>query len=285
MALRLSTLLDSIVRDPLKKTFTATIDKSWTQGRTAFGGLGAAIAVSCARQHMTADAEAAPLRSVLVSFAGPIAPGEVECEVVTLRRGKSVATIESKIRQGSDCCLSLVASFGAHRATSVSVLPTVEREGTADIPPRESVPELKLDIHDKSPFPQFLQHFDLHWHSGMPLPPTPFQGLRTTVWLRLRDGEVAAKHPTARLLAIADMPPPIVMLHYKVPIMASSLSWSLEFVQPPEEVTSEWFFVDYRLEAAANGYSQQSGTIYDEAGKVVAYSRQCMTYFEPAPGK
>ena len=72
-----------------------------------------------------------------------------------------------------------------------------------------------------------------------------------------------------------------MMLHYKVPIMGSTLTWSLEFVQNPERVATTWFYLDYHLDAAADGYSQQSGTIYDESGAVVALSRQCMVYFEP----
>jgi acyl-CoA thioesterase len=33
------------------------------------------------------------------------------------------------------------------------------------------------------------------------------------------------------------------------------------------------------VEAAENGYTQQSGRVYDENGRLCALSRQCMVYF------
>jgi len=57
------------------------------------------------------------------------------------------------------------------------------------------------------------------------------------------------------------------------------LSWSLEFIEAPEELTSEWFYLEFEVEAAADGYTQQSGRIYDELGRLVALTRQSMVYF------
>jgi acyl-CoA thioesterase len=280
-------LVGSVTRTPAAtKLFTATIDKTWTQGRTAFGGVGAAVALTAARSVLEAandDGTVPPLRSVNVSFVGPVTadtPIKVSAEI--LRQGKSVTTVEGKVRQGEGCCIALQASFGASRTTAANVAP-IPHEA---IPPLDSLKPLELpcdeDGNITGPLPQFLQHFDIRWETGRIFPKaTPFEGRRTAMWIRLRDADAAKLHPTTRLLAIADMPPPIIMLHYKVPIMGSTLSWSLEFAQPPESVTSEWFYLDYRLESAADGYSQQSGTIYDDKGQVVAYSRQCMAYFEP----
>jgi acyl-CoA thioesterase len=62
-------------------------------------------------------------------------------------------------------------------------------------------------------------------------------------------------------------------------VPASSLTWSLEFVEPPEKITGEWFYLEFVVEAAADGYTQQSGKIYDELGRLVALTRQCMVYF------
>ncbi len=89
-----------------------------------------------------------------------------------------------------------------------------------------------------------------------------------------------AKYPEVGIITLADLPPPLMLSHFKSQIMVSSLSWSLEFVCPPETIKSEWFYLDYTLEAAADGYSQQDGRIFTEDGTLVAISRQCMVYFE-----
>ena len=86
--------------------------------------------------------------------------------------------------------------------------------------------------------------------------------------------------PTEKLVTIADIPPPLILSHYeKPPVPSSSLTWSLEFVIPPRDVIGDWFYLEYYLEAAAAGYMQQAGKIWDESGQLCALSRQCMVYF------
>ena len=86
--------------------------------------------------------------------------------------------------------------------------------------------------------------------------------------------------PTEKLVTICDIPPPVILSYFdSAPIPSSSLSWSLEFVVPPEEIESDWFYLEFVAEAAADGYTQQSGKIYDEMGQLCALSRQCMVYF------
>jgi len=87
-------------------------------------------------------------------------------------------------------------------------------------------------------------------------------------------------HPIEKMVVIADMPPPLILSHFKVPpVPSSSLTWSLEFVIPPEEIDSEWFYLEFLIESAANGYTLQSGRIFTEDGQLCALSRQCMVYF------
>jgi len=37
--------------------------------------------------------------------------------------------------------------------------------------------------------------------------------------------------------------------------------------------------MEFEVDAAADGYTQQSGKIYDESGRLIALTRQCMVYF------
>lgn len=109
----------------------------------------------------------------------------------------------------------------------------------------------------------------------------PFSGntdRHLNIWARHRQDPVS--FPVEKLVAIADVPPPVVLSWFETPpVPASSLTWALEFVKPPAEIHSEWFYLDYEMEAAADGYSQQSGRIYSEDGELCALSRQCMVYF------
>ncbi|WP_217272293.1 acyl-CoA thioesterase domain-containing protein [Sphingopyxis sp. BSNA05] len=70
-----------------------TLPQSWTQGRTAFGGLSGALAYHAA-SHIEADLP--PLRSAQIAFTGPLF-GALTAETAMLRRGKSTAFVQSEI--------------------------------------------------------------------------------------------------------------------------------------------------------------------------------------------
>ena len=125
--------------------------------------------------------------------------------------------------------------------------------------------------------PPFLQHFDGHWTGGG-VPMSNSGDRRLGMWVRHKSDMSA--YPAEALVGLADIPPPVMLAHYDRLVMASSLSWSLEFLMEPKDVKADWFYLDYTLEAAKDGYSQQSGMLFTENGELVALSRQCMVYFE-----
>ena len=51
-----------------------TLDDGWSQGRSAFGGISAAFAMTAMRKLVPNDL---PLRSLSVSFIAPVPPGKV----------------------------------------------------------------------------------------------------------------------------------------------------------------------------------------------------------------
>jgi hypothetical protein len=77
----LTALLSAIDGDD----FATDIPQSWHQGRTAFGGLSAALCVEAA---LRAVPDAPPLRSAQFAYIGP-ASGRVSTTTNTLRRGRS----------------------------------------------------------------------------------------------------------------------------------------------------------------------------------------------------
>ena len=77
---------------PQTQGFCYSITEDWSQGRTIFGGLIAALANDAMRSLIPKDR---PLRAVQVVFVGPNAPGDVSFEPSILRAGKAVTLAAS----------------------------------------------------------------------------------------------------------------------------------------------------------------------------------------------
>lgn len=244
----------------------AQIPPGWAQGRAAYGGLVAAIAADAMANQLAAPR---PIRSFLGNFVAPAPEGELAIKSEILREGRAVVQTRADILSGDQVCFAASAAFGDDRP-GVEVVP----DKAAPMPARDSVPPMQKGLR---PLPGFLDNFDIRWTGGG----VPMSGSRdrsTSMWVRHRSDMNA--FPIAKIISIADMPPPVILSHYDKPARASSMTWSIEFIVPPELVEGDWFYLDFTLDAAASGYSQQSGSIYSENGALVALSRQCMVYFE-----
>ena len=246
---------------------TTTLGDNWSQGRAAFGGLVAALAsLGMSKQLDTAP----PLRSLLTSFVAPRPPGQVSVDAAIQRQGRSVSQCSANVVSGGSIALQALGVFGNAR-------PGLRVEAdrmSKPLPREEGIPFEKFAKR----MPGFLSQFDGCWMGNA----MPYSGSRTrklNMWVSHRCDMSA--YPAEKIVALADMPPPVLLAHYDKPIVpASSVSWGLEFVIDPAEVEGDWFYLDFDLDAAADGYTQQSGRIYDEAGRLCALSRQCMVYFE-----
>lgn len=239
----------------------------WTQGRAAFGGLVGALATLGMARALPART---PLRSLMASFVAPLPPGPVRVQPAVLRQGRSVTHVSASVIAEDTICLSALGVFGE------------ARPGRAVQPDPGFAPEPRhpwADIHGAPrALPAFLSHFEGFWTGGG----VPFSGrcdLRLGMWVRHRDDMSA--FPVERLVSIADIPPPVLLSHYNTPpVPASSVTWSLEFVRDPAHIDTEWFYLDYRIDHAQDGYTQQSGKVFTEDGLLCALSRQCMVYFD-----
>ncbi len=241
-------------------------DESWSQGRSAFGGISAAFAVTAMCKQIES---AQPVRALMVSFLAPIPPGEVSVVTRIQRRGKNVTQMSADVNANGQIALQAMGVFGNSRA-ALNLAP----EHWPVMPPRaQGIP---FSTHAKR-LPHFLSNFEGCWvEGGMPFSGTKKKNLR--MWVRHKAS--MELFPVEKIVTICDIPPPVILSHFDTPpVPASSLSWSLDFVAPPETVTSEWFYLDFQIDAAANGYTQQSGKIFDEGGRLCALSRQCMVYF------
>lgn len=244
----------------------ADVSDGWLQGRSLFGGMSGALAVEAASRH----AHGRMPRSLLVTFAGPMGGGSIPIRTRSIRDGKSVSVITAELGDADSPGLIAQVSFGDDR--------TVE----ADVTYKGSFPGEPLEGAPMAPFvenmmPGFLRNMDIAWTGGG-IPGSNTKQERIGMWARFKDD--ASPCPVGRLVAIGDIPPPAMMAHYNRRIMASSLTWSLQFVVDPRKIDSDWFYLSYRVENAANGYSQQVGHVFDRSETLVAISHQCMTYFD-----
>lgn len=258
--------IDAIL-EPLRQGSTAEIPPGWGQGRATFGGLVAALLVTRTQALVPADRV---LRSLTVSFVGPVAAGACTLEAAVIRSGKSVTQAECRLVQNGEVLAVMLASFGAARESKIAVAP-------AAAPVFAGPEEGRALPYVPGLMPEFLGQFDFRWSWGG----FPVAGIKEPDfggWLRFSaaTGVVGA----AQIAALVDAWPPSVMPMYTQPAPSSSLTWTLEFVDDaPGKSGNDWWQYEVKTEAAANGYVHAQAQLWDDAGRLIAISRQVSTIF------
>ncbi len=199
-----------------------TIPTSWAQGRAAYGGLVAALVYQGMRSKLSDDR---PVRSLAITFVGPVAPGEVmQVEAEVLREGKAVTQMLGMARQNGQVMCIVQGSFGASRDSVVSL-------GSEPAPVVKPVDECVEMPYVEGLNPVFLQHFAVRWALG-DLPFTNSKKREMGGWMRFREDEGSIHE--GHILGLVDVWPPAVLPHLKQRAPASSLTWTIEFVQPQD---------------------------------------------------
>ncbi|MCH8533091.1 MAG: thioesterase family protein [Saccharospirillum sp.] len=244
------------------------IPDSWGQGRTAFGGLTAALAYRVLRTQVEQDRM---LRSLSVSFVAPIATDvPFSFESTCLRQGKNVTQAQASIIQEGQVGVTLLASFGVARESRTGVNNTE----TPDVLMPEQ-PQFLPFIPQVTP--QFFQHVDLVLCSGS----FPFTGAKTAHHGGfMRFSEPPAEMTDAHVIALIDSWPPTLLQQLSKPAPASTLAWNLEFLHPHRPVLpQDWFAYQADTRQAGEGYGHTEASIWDAHGELIAISRQTVTVF------
>lgn len=263
--MRFCDLLDAVRRDP-----ELTIPAEWAQGRASFGGLVAALQYEAMRAKVPADRL---VRSLAITFVGPVEPDvPVRFEVDVLREGKAVSQVLGLAVQNGQVVTLVQGSFGASRASEVAV---------AALP----APQMKhWDECQELPFikgvlPEFMRHLAMRWSIGG----LPFSGNDSREmggWVRLRGDVKEEPVSEAHILALVDAWPPSLLPHLKKPAMGSTLTWTIEFVQPLRQLsTLDWCKYRVETEYAADGYGHAAAKLWSAEGELIAMSRQTVTIF------
>lgn len=84
----------------------------------------------------------------------------------------------------------------------------------------------------------------------------------------------------AHLIGLIDAWPPATLPLLKTPAMASSLSWTVEFMHPqPSLAPDEYTVYRAELKESSNGYGHSRAQIWNQKGELLALSQQTVTHF------
>ncbi|MCX7078920.1 MAG: thioesterase family protein [Pseudomonas sp.] len=264
--MRFSDLVDAARSHPLELSIPA----EWAQGRASFGGLVAALQYEAMRAKVPADR---PVRSLAITFVGPAEPDvPIRFEVDVLREGKAVSQVLGRAMQNGQVVTLVQGSFGASRPSEVDVA-------------AEPAPEMKhWDECQELPYikgvtPEFMRHLAMRWGVGG-LPFTGNKSREMGGWVRLR-GDVKEEPLTeAHILALVDAWPPALLPHLSKPAAGSTLTWTIEFVQPLLALnTLDWCKYRAVIEHARDGYGHAAAALWSPEGQLIAVSRQTVTIF------
>ena len=189
-----------------------------------------------------------------------------------LREGKAVSQVLGRAVQNGQVVTLVQGSFGAAHVSAVRV----EAEPAPELPPVEACQELP---YISGATPEFTRHLVMRWGIGG----LPFSGNTSRQmggWVRQR-GEVDREPVTvSHLLALVDAWPPAVLPHLNRFAPGSSLTWTIEFVQPlPIIDTHEWCRYRAVIEHAQDGYGHCAAALWTGNGELIALSRQTVTVF------
>ncbi len=249
--------------------YQGLVTEDWLQGRAAFGGLMAAYAVTALRQEIGVER---PLRALMTSFIGPPGLGVVDIQTNVLRSGKAVTWAGAQISQDGKPCTGFSAAFGGSRESSIHVT-TDDRpqvKSPADSVPFRFIPNVT---------PNLIQHYEIRWAlGGMPM--SGSKQSEAGAWVRFRD---TSQFGEAHVVSLMDVLPPAVLQMQTQMKPISSLTWHLEMLDdltaPDAQDGEGWWFFQVQARATANGYSQQSATLYTPTGRALAMSQQTIAVF------
>jgi acyl-CoA thioesterase len=247
--------------------WSAEIGEDWSQGRSTFGGMVAALGNEGMRRLVPKDRQ---LRALETVFVGPAFAGTVRIEADVLRTGKFVTIASARMWSGDAIAATLTGVYGSARSTAISVLPQAE----VGVPSVLDLPDSSFPPHLGGP--GFLQHFALRFAEGT----RPFTGTklsRSKVYVRHRDPAALTE---SHLVALIDcIPSPVVQMMTK-PAPSSSLTWAMQFLRHDYTFAPDaWWRIDTEINSAGDGYSCESSVVLDPAGAPAVFSRQLGTVY------
>ncbi len=245
---------------PIEGGWRGTVPENWLQGRTAYGGFSAALALHAA-QH--SDTDLPPLRSAQVSFIGPLS-GAITIRASRLRRGRNAAFVQVDVE--SDAGLGLRATFVFMAAVTSRV---DHQTGTA---PDFPMPSADTETFRGHSAVAFSRNFDLLDRRD--------DGVGAAEWLRwARLVERDGLDPMVELIALADCLPPAALKLLGGPAPLSSMTWLLNVLGPQPTTRDGWWLLRATTDYTRDGSSSQQMAIWNADGTPIAEQMQSVAIF------
>lgn len=235
--------------------YEVELDLGWSIGGKPNGGYLLAI---LARAATEAVDRPHPL-AVSGHFLRPPEGGPAEVRVEIVKAGRTVSTVRSTLWQHDKPCLDSLVTVGEltgkpvdYAAEPAPTLPTPE-----DCRSRADTP-FKVEL---------LDHIDVLIDPDTSPFPTPTGHPMIQGWMRFRDGADADAHALA--LAVDAMPPTVFHLEKLGWAPTVELTFLLRGLPAPG-------WLSFRAEATfvADGWFDESASVWDSTGRLVAQSRQ-----------
>lgn len=236
------------------------LPQSWTQGRTAFGGLSTALAYHAA-SHI--EDELPGLRSAQIAFTGPLF-GALTAQTKMLRRGRNTAFVQSDLYGDKGLGLHCNFIFSAPRETAV----TAADMDRPDFPPIPGDDE----VHSGPP-----QYFTSNMEFVGKRIDTSIQTNRLTRWMRLKDRD--GLDPITEVLLMGDSLPPSIMGMLDKNAMVSSMNWQVNIIADEIRTDGGWWLIDSRTHHADHGASSQFMAVWNSEQELMATGMQSVAYY------
>lgn len=241
--------------------FKAVVPPTWMQGRTAYGGLSAAIALEAA---LLSQPDLPPLRSAQISFVGPLA-GEVSVATRLLRRGRTAAFIEAEVSAEGKLGLKALFVFMTRLESSV--------DHAGDLAPE--VPHYsEAALAMANPDPTFFTN-NLEYRHALPIEARDTPDFLRWVRLKERDG----LHPMVEMMVIGDALPPAAMALFSKPGPISSMTWMVNLLTPEPKTSDGWWLTRSTADLVQDGSSSQVMRLWNSDGQPVVAGMQSVAIF------
>ncbi len=250
--------------------YQVVLPPDWLQGRTAFGGLTAALCWEAANRDSD---DLPPLRSAQFAFVGP-AGGTLRIAPQLLRRGKSSAFYGVDLFGDDQLAARATLCFGASRESAIDI----SDYPAPDVPHWDECEGFFRPVGDAPANPQhFSQHFESRMAGGA-RPLTPGAKPEYLIWLRHADDDLPTN--LSPLIALGDALPPAAIVAAppeRKPI--STMTWSVEIMDDAPQSASGWWLIRSTAKTAQNGYSAQEMAMWNDKGQPVMMMSQTVAVF------
>ena len=251
---------------PDKDGLKTVIPEGWRQGRTAYGGLTAGLALEAVlREHDGLP----PLRSAAINFVGPVSGDPVFTSEV-LRQGRNVTSIAATAKVEGNVVFTANFVFGAARESMINIdLPA------PDAPPPEAC-EPFVPPQATGFIPAFFNRFETQLIAGA----RPMSGADEG-YIRCwsRHGAADSRTGIASLLCLGDVLPPAAAPMSRTLGAISSMTWIFNVLREDISTDDGWWQVESKLTAGAAGYSSQGMRVWNTRGELVVEGMQNVAMF------